>query len=138
MIVRKRLMGAAAALSLAAGGLFLAAGPAQAAGYNGACGSGYGVIDSMSVGFQGAGTTYLTYNSSNGYNCVVTMNNTGSTMWVNAEIEVSGGDWIEDSGKYHSYAGPVYVHAAHKCIDWGGYVAYDSGVTDIVWNDHCG
>jgi hypothetical protein len=135
--VRRRLAGCVAALSLTAGALVLAAAPAQAAGYNGACGSGYSVIDSMSVGFQGAGTTYLTYNSSNGYNCVVTMNNTGTTQWVNAEIEVSGGSWNEDSGQYRYYAGPRYVYAAHHCIDWGGYVAYSSGVTDITWHDHC-
>ncbi len=95
----------------------------------------------MSVGYEGAGTTYLSYNSSNGYNCVVTVNNTGSTQWVQASIERSsrkGGGWIDDSGRYRSYAGPVYVYAAGECIDWGGYVSDDAGIEDIVWNDHCG
>ena len=141
MKIRKRLMGGIATLSLTAGVLGLAAAPAQAAGYNGACGSGYSVIDSMSVGFEGAGTTYLTYNSSNGYNCVVTVNNTGITRWVDAEIEVSssgGAGWVEDSGQYRYYAGPVYVYAADQCIDWGGYVANEGGLVDLKWHDHCG
>ncbi|MEV1022424.1 spore-associated protein A [Streptomyces sp. NPDC050264] len=116
-------------------GLTLAASPAQAAGYSGACGSGYSVIDSMSV-TNGLARAYLTYNSSNGYNCVVTMNNTGSTHFLDAAVEVSGGDWVRDRGNYKSYAGPVYVYAAGKCIDWGG--SADSATVNLKWNDHCG
>ncbi|MGC0331571.1 hypothetical protein RKD23_004561 [Streptomyces sp. SAI-170] len=139
MITRNRIAGCAAALALTVAGLVVTATPAQAAGYNGACGSGYSVIDSMRVGGTNTeGTTYLTYNSSNGYNCVVTMNNTGATRWVGAEIEVSGGDWISDSGQYRYYAGPVYVYAANRCIDWGGGVSYYAGLWDVKWNDHCG
>ncbi|MFJ8825796.1 spore-associated protein A [Streptomyces sp. NPDC102467] len=138
MRAHRKIAGSAAAVALAAAGLTVAASPAQAAAtaYNGACGSGYKVIDSMSVN-SGSGTVYLTYN--NGYNCVVTVNNLGRTAYVDARVEVSGGNWQEDEGRYSSYAGPVYVYAAGKCIDWGGYVSpASSALTDIRWNDHCG
>ncbi len=43
--------------------------------------------------------------------------------------------WIQDVGNYTTYAGPVYVSAKSKCIDWGGEI---SGVGSYEWNSHCG
>jgi hypothetical protein len=89
---------------------------------------------------ESPGTTYLTYNRSNGYNCVVTVAGTSNTNYIIAGVEVSGGDWVEDEGPYHSYAGPVYVYAANQCIDWEGFTS-DTGVpaaVDVQWHDHCG
>lgn len=63
---------------------------AQAAGYNGVCGSGYRVVDSMPLA---GGTAFLTYNSSTGQNCAVTVrNSTGSPVYVLASIRVAVGE----------------------------------------------
>ncbi|MEU4693828.1 spore-associated protein A [Actinoplanes sp. NPDC023714] len=135
----RRTTAAAAVLAITAGTLGLTAGPAQAASYNGACGSGYRVIDSMKVGgtTAGTGTAFLTYN--NGWNCVVVVSSTpGTRDWMSAQIARSdGGDWIEDEGYYTQYAGPVYVYAADTCVDWGGTVDY-KGMVWLEWDDHCG
>ncbi len=143
MRMRKRLAGITTALALTGAGVFFAAAPASAdSGYNGACGSGYTVIDQEATG-QGqdgaGGVTYLTYNSSNGYNCVVTVNTTGTTEWLDARVEVHDGTWVLDDGHYQSYAGPVYVYAAGQCIDWGGGEAdYQYAPVFIAWDVHCG
>jgi len=140
MRMPRQLVGAAAVFGLAAAGLAVGAAPASAAtSYNGACGSGYGVIDSMRVGNggDGYGTIYLTYNSSNGYNCLVTVRDSGSSAsFTAAWLRVSGGSWHKDEGIYSSYAGPLYVHAANSCVDWGGWVGADSYIK-INYNDHC-
>ncbi|MEV0808396.1 spore-associated protein A [Micromonospora sp. NPDC050200] len=121
--------------ALAAGTIAVTAAPARAAGYNGACGSGYTVIDKMDAG-NSRGTIYLTYN--NGWNCVVTITNTpGTKQFISAMVERSGGDWVEDEGNYTKFAGPVYVYAPSSCIDWGGIVG-DKYIRMIEWNDHCG
>ncbi|CAM5346136.1 hypothetical protein SCALM49S_01532 [Streptomyces californicus] len=44
---------------------------AAAAQYNGACGSGYSVVNSAQIGTKG--TVFLTYSSATGKNCVVTV-----------------------------------------------------------------
>lgn len=143
MHLRRRLASVALALTLTGAGIFFAAGTANAAtGYNGACGSGYSVIDSEATG-QGqdgaGGVTYLTYSSSNGYDCVVTVNTTGSTEWLDARVEAHNGTWVTDDGHYTSYAGPVYVYAPKECIDWGGGEAdYQYAPIFIAWNVHCG
>lgn len=138
MTIARKLANVGAAAVMAGAGVAVMSGAAQAASYNGACGSGYTVIDHMTVGgTQTEGTTYLTYNG--GWNCVVTITNTPGAghQWIDAELEVSGGSWNSDAGYYSQYAGPVYVYAPGKCIDWGGWVGYDGGVVDIVWKDHC-
>ena len=108
---------------------------AAAAPYNKACGSGYTVIDSLPL--STLGTVYLTYNSANGNNCVVTVRtNPGSPVTMYAAIELSGapGTQVSDYGDYTTYAGPVYIHAPNHCVDWAGQV-------DIEFNyqnqSHC-
>ncbi|WP_119290568.1 spore-associated protein A [Streptomyces sp. YIM 130001] len=100
-----------------------AAGAATAAaGYNGACGSGFGVVNSMPVG--SAGTVYLTYNSKTGENCTVTIrNSTGEPTHMVAYVR--NVDTDEDSyeeGDFTQYAGPVYVAARGACVEWGGVI----------------
>ncbi|MFA3875368.1 spore-associated protein A [Streptomyces sp. MMCC 100] len=89
--------------------------------YNGACGSGYSVVNSGDMQY-GLGTVYLTYSASTGKNCVVaiqTEQKYASKMM--AEVRRTGSStWIRDSGEYRYYAGPVYVSAAGHCVDWGG------------------
>jgi len=135
----RRLGSVTAVLGLTVAGMSLTAGTAQAASYNGACGSGYSVIDSMNVS---DGTVYLTYNGSNGYNCVVTVSNyPGTAMVMSANLRISRNDTVwkyneEDSGLYKYYAGPVYQYAPDSCVDWGGRV--NSNYTQINYDDHCG
>ncbi|EYF02780.1 hypothetical protein [Chondromyces apiculatus] len=92
----------------------------SAATYNGVCGSGYHVIASHALS---GGTVFLTYNSSTGKNCVVTVRNTsGARLPMTARVSKAGQPWIVDSGQFTTYAGPVYVYAPHACIDWGGSI----------------
>jgi hypothetical protein len=106
----------------------------SAAAYNGACGSGYSVIDSLPI--STTGTVYLTYNGTNGYNCVVTIrSNPGTAVFMLAAIELTGsGNWVRDKGYYTTYAGPVYLHAAGQCIDWDGQIGSDANAEG---NSHC-
>lgn len=69
-LVRRSLAIAGTAV-FATTALWTTASPASAATYNGACGSGYSVLDSDNVGQLG--TVFLTYNDSTGQNCVVTV-----------------------------------------------------------------
>ncbi|MEV8100442.1 spore-associated protein A, partial [Kitasatospora sp. NPDC085879] len=84
------------------------------------------------------GTVYLTYNSSNGNNCVVTVRNSpGQPILMLAGLSLAGAStWTKlDENYYRSYAGPVYLHAEHSCINWEG------GIEDNVsggFNVHCG
>ncbi|MFI7012058.1 spore-associated protein A [Streptomyces sp. NPDC050145] len=136
----RRLGGIAATFGLAAAGLVFSATPAAAAGYNGACGSGYNVIGSKDVG---QGIAYVTYNSSNGYNCVVTVNDDpGTARYLDARLRVHRTDTVwksneMDAGTFAYYAGPVYVYAKGHCIDYGGEAGSNSYV-QIDYGVHCG
>ncbi|MEV7888263.1 hypothetical protein ACWD3I_30980 [Streptomyces sp. NPDC002817] len=39
---------------------------------------------------------------------------------VNVGIRAEGGTWIKDPGNYDSYAGPVHLKAAGKCVQYMG------------------
>ncbi|MFD5433240.1 spore-associated protein A [Kitasatospora sp. NPDC127067] len=140
----------AAAASLIASGVLLMASPATAtaaevpsrlgtdqaaAGYNGACGSGYRVIDSLRL--ESGANIFLTYSDS-GFNCVVTVAEyPGSARSMDAWIQRTG-DYASrhsDSGNYTAYAGPVFVYAEGSCVDWGGSYLYGK-----YWQNagHCG
>ncbi|MGW0191897.1 M23 family metallopeptidase [Nonomuraea sp. NPDC003201] len=98
------------------------------------CGSGYDVIDSATLGSDGA--VYLLYNSSNGNNCVTTLKykNVGTATATTAYLEVAGSTRKTDSGNFAYYAGPVVASAAGKCVKWGGKAGastYDSPL------EHC-
>ncbi|GGP84914.1 spore-associated protein A [Streptomyces sindenensis] len=136
----KRLCSAATVLGLTAAGTVAATGTAAAASYNGACGSGYSVIGSRDVG---DGNTFVTYNSSNGYNCVVTVSDTpGKSMYLDARLRIhrTNNVWTAsevDAGNFKYYAGPVYLKAANTCIDYGG-AAGDGGYIRVNYKRHCG
>lgn len=106
--------------------------PAAAATYNGACGTGYKVIDSTPVG--NSGKIFLTWNQSTGKNCAVTVRNTtGAKIHMEVTLKAidSSRPAAKDSGQYTSYAGPVYVNGRGYCVTWGGTIgtasAGDSG-----------
>ncbi|WP_019075387.1 hypothetical protein [Streptomyces hokutonensis] len=144
MKLSRRTTTAAALAVLALGGTIAATAPASAATtkaaaatatYNGACGTGYKVIDSTPVG--NSGKVFVTWNESTGKNCAVTVRNAvGSRINMRVTLDALGDsdDPAVDSGTYTSYAGPVYVNGRDSCIAWGGTIgnasAEDSG--------HCG
>ncbi|MFB8028655.1 MULTISPECIES: hypothetical protein [unclassified Streptomyces] len=136
IMIRANIMRSAAVVTaVAAAGILATAGPASAAAASpsAVCGSGYSVIDSKDLG---PAVIYLTYNSSNGYNCVTTILDSydGGAMWMGSSIQKSGGSELKDYGGYTRFAGPVYVSAPDTCIKWGG------GVQDVVWKsgwEHC-
>ncbi|NJQ01865.1 spore-associated protein A [Streptomyces zingiberis] len=128
----------AAAVTLAAAGVLATAAPASAANYNGACGSGYTLVDSAPVRTL-TGTTlgvlFLTYNTSNGYKCAVTVSNVGRPVPMAVGIKrSSAGTWVFDKGTYTSYAGPVYTYARGQCVDFDGVI--DSARKRLV-NTNC-
>ncbi|MFI6484624.1 M23 family metallopeptidase [Nonomuraea sp. NPDC050663] len=98
------------------------------------CGSGYSVVDS--AGLSG-GTTYLLYNSGNGYNCVVTLKSVslGTPSPVSAFLEPQGESRVTDSGSFGYYAGPVRLSAPGQCVRWGGSVGSSSYTSPF---EHCG
>ncbi|WP_344679154.1 sialidase family protein [Saccharopolyspora taberi] len=99
------------------------------------CGSAYRVIDSEPLGT--AGTVHLSYNASNGTNCVVTTkaSSVGTPSPTSAFLEVQGAARKTDSGEFSYFAGPVVASAPGVCVRWGGAVgsaAYESPF------EHCG
>ncbi|MDT3398106.1 spore-associated protein A [Streptomyces sp. B1866] len=99
-----------------------AAATTAAAGYNGVCGRGYQVVNSAPIGRKA--TVYLTYNPATGRNCVVTQRSAaGPAVWMSAWVQLvedHESTPVVDSGKYTSYAGPVYLPARGYCVNWGG------------------
>ncbi|MGW2212039.1 spore-associated protein [Streptomyces sp. NPDC001781] len=116
-------VGALAALSLGAGTALAA--PASAAPNTTpqkVCGSSYRTVNSAAVG--SLGTVYLTYNASNGKNCVTTIRNSpGTAVDMSAWLYVADTDQGDDDyGSFTSYAGPTYVYGKGHCVDWGGQI----------------
>lgn len=104
--------------------------------YNGACGSGYSVVNLAEI--TGKGTVYLTYSKTTGKNCAVTVRNTtGSPVYMFTYLAPTDGsaDPAYDSGDYTSYAGPVYLAAKGLCVDWGGTI---ENVSVSVSASNCG
>ncbi|MET7489541.1 spore-associated protein A [Streptomyces sp. NPDC005538] len=142
----RRTTTAAALATLALGGTIAATAPASAATttkaatatatYNGACGTGYKVIDSTPVG--NVGKVFLTWNESTGKNCAVTIRNApGAKIFMAVELNVSVGHEstpVVDSGQYTSYAGPVYMPARGQCAVWYGVIGTAKGGD----SGHCG
>ncbi|GAA2594614.1 spore-associated protein A [Streptomyces tubercidicus] len=137
---RSRAIAGAAALAVAGIATMASATSAtaapKAAAYNGACGSGYSVVNSVPV--TGKGTVYLTYSAKTGKNCVVTVRNSpGKRVSMYTYITATDGssDWVYDSGQYTSYAGPVYLPGKGICVDWGGSI---ESVSVSVSGSNCG
>ncbi|MEV6021046.1 spore-associated protein [Streptomyces sp. NPDC051997] len=87
------------------------------------CGSAYKTVNSAPIG--SLGTVYLTYNASNGKNCVTTIRkNPGTAVDMSAWVYIPDtGLGDDDYGPYTSYAGPTYVYGKGHCVDWGGQIA---------------
>ncbi|MFI6404991.1 spore-associated protein A [Streptomyces sp. NPDC050548] len=141
----RRTTTAAALATLALAGTIAATAPASAATtkaaaatatYNGACGTGYKVIDSTPVG--NVGKVFLTWNESTGKNCAVTIRNTpGAKIHMAVELNIDVNyehNPVVDSGQYTSYAGPVYMSARGYCAVWYGVIGTAKGGD----SGHCG
>ncbi|MBO3742155.1 spore-associated protein A [Actinoplanes flavus] len=120
---------AVAAAAVTAAVSVAGAAPAYAASYGGECGSGYSVVNSAAIGTKG--TVFLTYSSATGKNCVVAKrNSSGSAVLLEAGLAINpvGTHWtVFDGGYYTSYAGPIYLSAADKCVDWMGRISGTEG-----------
>lgn len=127
-LVRITAVTVTAAAAMTAGAL-TAASPAYAAAYENECGSGYRVVNSAAIGSKG--TVFLTYNSTTGKNCVIAKRNTaGSAVRIEAGLAVHpvGSHWTAfQGGNYRSYAGPIYLSAAGRCVDWMGRISGTEG-----------
>ncbi|PRY23424.1 spore-associated protein A [Pseudosporangium ferrugineum] len=127
-IVKTAAATAAVAATVVAGAL-AGPSPAFAASYGGECGSGYGVVNSASIGSKG--TVFLTYSAATGKNCVVAKRNSaGSAVLVEAGLGLNpvGSHWpAYDGGYFTSYAGPIYLNAADRCVDWMGRISGTEG-----------
>ncbi|MFG2379299.1 spore-associated protein A [Streptomyces sp. NPDC048504] len=130
------LAGTAAATAPASAATSTTTKAAAAATYNGACGTGYKVIDSTPVG--NVGKVFLTWNESTGKNCAVTIRNApGAKIFMAVELNISVGHEstpVVDSGQYTSYAGPVYMSARGYCAEWYGAIGSATGGD----SGHCG
>ncbi|MFJ8043371.1 hypothetical protein ACIRBX_23030 [Kitasatospora sp. NPDC096147] len=138
--MRNKLVSALGALAMAGAATVLTAPQASALAASPAqvCGPGYKVVDSEKLINRDV-WVYLTYNSSNGYNCVVTVRDVaGAPVHMSAGLTVAGSPQKNDTGYYGSYAGPVYAHAAGKCVKWNGWFSdNDQSSYESPWG-HCG
>ncbi|MER8070713.1 spore-associated protein [Streptomyces sp. NPDC094034] len=137
MSITRNIVAVGALTALAAGATTAFSTTASAAPNvtpQGVCGSAYKTVNSVPVGKLG--TVYLTYNSSNGKNCVATIRaNPGTATYMSAYIYVPDTDeWAGDSGNYTSYAGPSYVYGKGYCVSWGGSI---DNVYVSVENSNC-
>lgn len=120
---------AAAATTAAIAATITGATPAFAATYAGECGSGFSVVNSAPIGTKG--TVFLTYSSATGENCAIAKRNTvGTRVLIEVGLSVSpaGSHWTAfQGGSFTSYAGPVKLRAADKCVDWMGRISGTEG-----------
>ncbi|WP_086804601.1 spore-associated protein [Streptomyces caniscabiei] len=129
-------MGALAALAVGASTAFATtASAAPNVTPQGVCGKAYKTVNSAPVG--SLGTVYLTYNSSNGENCVATIRkNPGTLKPMSTWVYIPATDeYAGDSDSYSSYAGPAYVYGKGFCVSWGGSI---DNVYVSVENSNCG
>lgn len=136
MRVSRKIAALGLTAAATAAGVTVSAAPAQAALYGGQCGSGYGVVNLIDLPDL-RGTVYLTYNSSTGKNCVVTIRERpGTATLMEAFVRRSGASsWVKQSDDFTTYAGPVYVSAAGSCVDWGGTIGT---ATKTRYGTNCG
>lgn len=143
MKISRKFAMAAVAIAASTAGLLTSASQAGAAttgaSYNGECGPGYSQVNSAPIGSQG--TVFLTYNASNGQNCVVTKRNSAAATPEYMFSYLYVPDTEEgalDEGEYYSYAGPVYAYGKGMCVDWAGGITnqatwtYDSNCDSLT------
>ncbi|WP_431898475.1 hypothetical protein [Nonomuraea sp. bgisy101] len=124
MQVMKRAGTMAGAVALA--GAVVTTAPAHAEPVKGpSCGAGFYLQESHKIRDSGAGrvagVVYLYYNTSTGYNCVITRRDKDfRTDSIAATVRRSGDNELSRDKGYRSYAGPTYLHAKGQCVKFGG------------------
>ncbi|MFE2023263.1 spore-associated protein [Streptomyces sp. NPDC059499] len=137
MMMTRSIAAAGALTALAVGGTTVLSASASAAPNvtpRTVCGSAYKTVNSVPVG--SLGTVYLTYNPTNGKNCVATIrSNPGAVKNMSTYIYVPATDeWAGDYGNFTSYAGPAYVYGRGYCVSWGGNI---DNIYVSVENSNC-
>ncbi|MFJ4714103.1 spore-associated protein [Streptomyces sp. NPDC088785] len=137
MRLSRSMLSLAAVAALTAGSTAVLASPASAAPNTTpqkVCGSSYKTVNSAAVG--SLGTVYLTYNATNGRNCVATIRKSPGTA-----VDMSAWEYVADTdqgdsdyGTYTSYAGPTSVYGKAHCVDWGGSI---KNVYVSVYGSNC-
>jgi hypothetical protein len=117
----------ALAVTTCAGSLTTAP-PAAAATYRGECGAGYRAVNSAPIGTKG--TVFLAQNDARRKCVVAKRNSVGSRVLIEAGLSIhpAGSHWdAYESGNFTSYAGPIYLPAAGRCVDWMGRITGTQG-----------
>ncbi|QTD98687.1 hypothetical protein [Streptomyces cyanogenus] len=108
--LRGRLALAAAVLAVSGALTLTATGTAQAAGSSGACAGR--VVKTLPFK-TGVTRVY----QRNGYVCAVTVaKDPGAARTMSVSVQARGNRPVVDSGRYRYHAGPVTVHAGHRCV----------------------
>ncbi|MFE0438884.1 spore-associated protein [Streptomyces nigra] len=134
--LRIRIAASLGVTAVALGTVVATAPAASAATYlSSYCGTGYAVVNSADVG--SLGTVYLTYNASNGQNCVVTVRHASvSGSEICEGITPAGGrESSQCEPNVSTWGGPVYVRAEGVCVSWWGTI---NGVKGGKNNTNCG
>ncbi|NUS73890.1 MAG: hypothetical protein HOQ05_10840 [Corynebacteriales bacterium] len=149
MSVLKRIVVIVAALGAVAASLFIAQAPAQAGGY----GCSGNLVENKSLSKYGVhwGNIYLYWDGTN--NCAVFVKNSSNAPGQRAmTVEIESGNWVsgqwrridlkQDPGNYYTYAGPVSLYGANRCVRaaaWMDVPGYASGKEYLgKTTDHCG
>jgi hypothetical protein len=110
---------------LAASGLFALVSPGSAEAASAYC-SGHQV---RTLPFS---TGYVHVYKRSGYVCAVTFPKTqGSRKSMSVSVQARGNRPVVDKGRFSHHAGPVTVHAGHRCVRIKGSVG--SGSVDSGW-----
>ncbi|MFI6486542.1 hypothetical protein [Streptomyces sp. NPDC050564] len=121
--IRRRL--ALGVAVLAASGLFALASPGSAQAATSYC-SGHKV---RTLPFS---TGYVQVYKRSGYVCAVTFpRSQGSRKPMSVSVQARGNRPVVDSGRFVHHAGPVTVHAGHRCVRIKGSVG--SGSVSTGW-----
>ncbi|MGI5455023.1 hypothetical protein ACQEWB_17955 [Streptomyces sp. CA-249302] len=78
------------------------------------------------------GTVYV-YKSDGGYVCAVTFpkHSSSAKRSMSVSVQARGNRPVVDKGKYSHHAGPITVHAGHRCVRIKGSVG--SGKVSSGW-----
>ncbi|WP_369389353.1 hypothetical protein AB5J72_18410 [Streptomyces sp. CG1] len=122
--IRRRLALGAAVLAAAGTLGLMTSGAAQAAAADGCAGRQVRTLP------FGTGETQI-YNN-NGYVCAITVaRHPGTTQTMSVSVQARGGRPVVDQGSYRYHAGPITVHAGHRCVWIRGSVG--SGSVSSGW-----
>ncbi|MGW0626754.1 hypothetical protein [Streptomyces sp. NPDC002758] len=107
--IRRRLALGAAALAASGVLALVAPGSAQAAANGGCAGRQVKTLPFST------GTVHIY--KRNGYVCAVTLpKNPGTRRLMSVSVQARGNRPVVDRGRYAQLAGPVTVHAGHRCV----------------------